>query len=110
MKQLIRLKSLSLYKCSTTILPDGDKEYTETLIDRYKCIVQELSDNIDASIYGSNINRMLRIASPKDELETYLKSKVNNTSDNISMYKIHYQNNVYKIISVRSKYIDLERE
>lgn len=114
MKQLIRLKEVSLYKYTIVITSDGDRQETSTLVGNYKVIIQELSDSVDASIYGSNINKMVRISSVRKLLENYLKPKLNNTADNISMYKIHYTNsagvNKFKIISVKDVYIDCERE
>lgn len=114
MKQLIRLKDVSLFKYSVVITADGDRQETATKIGDYKVIIQELSDSVDATIYGSNINKMVRISSVRDLLEKYLRPKLNNTDDNISMYKIHYTNdagiNKFKIISVKEKYIDCERE
>ena len=109
MKQLTRLKKVELDKITSIQTSDGGYTKTYTFVNFYKCIVQELSDAIDASIYGSNISKMLRISSVANELEQYLLTKLNTSSDNISKYLIGYSNANYKIVSVKSKYIDCER-
>jgi len=109
MKQLTRLESIDLYKIGKETLPDGDSQETETLIGSYKIIAQELNDNVSATIYGADINKILRISSVNKILEILLKEKLNNTSDNISKYRIHYGDSSYKVKDVKSKYIDIER-
>ena len=109
MKQLTRLESIDLYKVGKETLPDGDSQETETLIGTYKVITQELNDNVSATIYGADINKILRISSVNKILEILLKEKLNNTSDNISKYRFHYNNSIYKVKDVKSKYIDIER-
>ena len=51
---------------------------------------------------------MYRISSPQRLLEKYLKPKINDTSDNISLYFIKYNNGLYKINVVRQNWIDIE--
>ena len=51
---------------------------------------------------------MLRIKTPLSNLEKLLKSKVNNTTDNISKYFIFINEAKYKIKAVNSKGIDIE--
>lgn len=70
---------------------------------------EELSDEISASIYGAEINKMIRITSLRYELETYLLPKVDNIEDNISNYFIFLNNHKYKIIAINSYRIDLKR-
>lgn len=109
MKQLTRLESIQLYSLGKTTLPDGDTQETETLVGNYKVVAQELNDNVSATIYGANINKIIRISSVNKILEILLKEKLNNTSDNISKYRITYGTSKYKIVDVKSKYIDIER-
>lgn len=77
-------------------------------INTYKVQIQELTDEISASIYGATINKMFRVNSIKHVLETYLKSKANNKIDNLSKYCILYDNMIYKISTVRKEWIDIE--
>lgn len=79
------------------------------LIKEYRIQVQVLQDTITSTIYGSNINKMLRIASPLHDLENYLLPKVANKEDNTSLYYIFYKDVQYKIVAVTSAYIDIER-
>lgn len=109
MKRLINLESIELYKLDKIILDDGDSKEEETNIGSYRVIVQEVNDKISANIYGANINKMLRIGSVNRILEILLKEKVNNSSDNISKYRISYGDSKYKVVDVKSKYIDIER-
>lgn len=108
-KRLIDLVECNLIKITPNTLPDGDIVDVETNIGTYKVTIQELNDNVSASIYGANITDMVRISSINGILEMLLKSKLNNTSDNISKYQILYDNTYYKIKNVKSKYIDIER-
>lgn len=109
MKQLTRLESVNLNKIGKETLPDGDFKEIETLVGSYKVIIQELNDDVSATIYGADVNKILRISSVNKILEILLKEKLNNTSDNISKYRISYNNSSYKVKDVKSKYIDIER-
>ena len=102
------LENAYLKKATKTKQENGT--YIETFIDVeiYRVQEQELDDEISASIYGANINKMLRIKSVRNELENYLYTKVNNKQDNISFYYIEINNRRYKIVSVNAKGIDLE--
>ena len=71
--------------------------------------IKELNDNVSATIYGADINKILRISSVNKILEILLKEKLNNSSDNISKYRISYDTSKYKVKDVKSKYIDIER-
>lgn len=75
--------------------------------ENYTIFKQELNDEISASIYGADINSMLRISTIKSKLETFLKQKVNNSSDNISKYYIFIGNIKYRIKSVKKNWIDI---
>lgn len=109
MKQLIKLTNCELYKIVKTRTPDGDYADVQNKVGDYKVTTQELTDNVSANIYGANITKMLRISSIHKILEILLKSKLNNTSDNVSKYNISLDGILYKIVNVKSKYIDIER-
>ena len=109
MKQLTRLESIELYRIGKETLPDGDVQETETQIGTYKVVIQELNDNVSATIYGADINKILRISSVNKILEILLKEKLNNTFDNISKYKISYGNNKYKVKDIKTRYIDIKK-
>lgn len=78
-------------------------------LDIYNVSKKELTDQVDADIYGASISNMLRIASPLKNLETLLYSKVNNKEDNISKYKFNLDGIDYKIKAVKMSGIDIER-
>lgn len=110
MKQLTRLETIKLYKENVNTLEDGDFEKQLEEVGSYKVISQELDDNVSATVYGSDLDKMIRISSVNKILEILLKSKMNNTEDNITKYKLSFDNtNFYKIKIVKSKYIDIER-
>ena len=107
---LIRyLKEIELHHADKKKMPTGNHINEYTLIGKYRVQKQTLEDSITATIYGANISKMLRIATPKHDLESFLIPKVDNKKDNISQYYI-YDNGVrYKIVVVRDAYIDIER-
>lgn len=107
--QLMYLKDIALKKATSTKQTNGAYIDTYTLVDNYKVQLQQLTDEISVSMYGANINKMLRISSPKKVLETYLSTKnIGNEDDNISKYYIFYNGIVYKIVAVRERWIDVE--
>lgn len=75
----------------------------------YKVQKQNLTDEISASIYGADINKMLKISTPLGNLEKLLLDKVDNEEDNISLYFITINNTRYKIKSVTDDSITIER-
>ena len=105
----------NLNKC---VLKKAIKERTNTgnlVVSEYEVVkefrIQEqiLQDEVTSTIYGSDVNKMLRIASPLHSLERYLLPKVDNIEDNISDYYIFYKGIQYKIIAVRSYFMDISR-
>lgn len=107
---LKNLKSITLLT-----ITDREKQANGTFKDIYSEIgsynitKQELTDQVDANIYGASINNMLRISSPLKNLEELLYSKVNNKEDNISKYKFNLDGIDYKIRAVKMSGIDIER-
>ena len=79
------------------------------LVKKYRIQEQILQDQITSTIYGSDVNKMRRIATPLHDLEKYLLPKVDNVEDNISNYYIFYKGMQYKIIAVRDYFIDIKR-
>lgn len=97
------LKNVTLKKTTIKKQPNGSrKEEFETIKD-YKVQIQEMDDEINASVYGASIMNMLRIKTPLGNLESYLNEKINNEEDNISKYYIFIENRKYRIKSVNSK-------
>lgn len=99
-------------------LKKGIKERTATgnlivskyeKINDYRIQEQTLQDEVTSTIYGADVNKMLRVASPLHRLERYLLPKVDNVNDNVSDYYLFYKDVQYKIVAVRSYYIDLKR-
>ena len=78
-------------------------------IDDYRIQEQTLQDEVTSTIYGADVNKMLRIASPLHRLERYLLPKVDNIDDNVSFYYLFYKGIQYKIVAVRDYYIDIKR-
>lgn len=102
------LKTITLKKSTIIKQENGSRIEEYETIGEYKVQKQELDDQISASIYGANIVNMCRIKSPISDLENLLKSKLNNTTDNISKYFIFMDNSKYRIKSVNSKGIEIE--
>ena len=99
------LKKATKYKTITGNIINASYE----TIKEYAIQEQVLQDEITSTIYGSDVNKMLRIASPLHDLEAYLIDKVDNKEDNISLYYIFYKGKQYKIVAVREFYIDMSR-
>lgn len=78
------------------------------VIKKYRIQEQVLQDEVTSTIYGSDVNKMLRIATPLHDLESYLLPKVDNVEDNVSLYYIFYKGKQYKIVAVRDYFIDLK--
>ena len=103
------LKNIVLKKAIKQKQTNGAYVDSYIIDSTYQVETQELNDNISSSIYGANINKMLRIKSPKATLEKYLKTKVNNKEDNITKYYVFLDDVQYSITSVRNGWVDIER-
>ena len=108
MKQLRYLVDIELDKETKTKQPNGLKISSYEKVQDYKVQVQELTDQISASIYGADVNRMYRVSSPHNVLENFLKSKVNESSDNVSLYTLLLNGWRYRIVVVRNNWVDIE--
>ena len=87
---------------------NGKSISTYSKVEDYKVQIQELTDEVSAQIYGADVVRMLRVSSPFHALEEFLYSKVNNSSDNISLYTLLINGFRYKVKVVRSHWVDIE--
>ena len=108
MKQLRYLINAQLDKATRFKEDNGVTTVSYSQINIFTIQQQELTDEISASIYGANVNRMLRVSSPHCELESYLKDKVNNTADNVSLYSLLIDGFRYKIVAVKKNWVDIE--
>ena len=103
------LKPITLKKAYKEKQANGTYKNSYTDINSYRVQMQSLTDDeVSATIYGANINKMLRLSSPLGNLEEYLLPKVDNKEDNISNYYIDYKTKTYKIVAVSDDRIDIE--
>ena len=102
------LKPVILKKSTIVKQANGSRKEEYETIDTYKVQIQELDDEVSASIYGASLVNMLRLKSPNSNFENVLKEKLNNNSDNISKYAIFIEDRKYKIKAVNKKGIDIE--
>lgn len=106
--QLRYKKNITLKKATYQRQDNGSKLAKYENIDSYIVQQQEITDELSATIYGSDINSMLRMTSIKNNLEKFLKEKINNSEDNISNYFIEMDNKLYKVVSAKSEYVDIK--
>lgn len=106
--QLRYLESVVLKKATKVKQNNGSYVNTYEVINNYNVRVEEITDEASITIYGTAVNKMYRLSSPRQELESYLKTKLNDSSDNISKYYISYNNGLYKISTVRKNWVDIE--
>ena len=97
------LKSTNVKQPNGTYIKDFDK------ITSYKIVKKDLNDQISATIYGANIDKMLSVSTPLGDLEKFLLTKVNNKQDNISLYFIEIDEVKYKVKSVTDYNVIVER-
>lgn len=109
MKLLRYLEEVALYKLTKTKQPNGSYVNDYKLVSKYKVQKQNLNDQVSATIYGANITKMFKISTPLLSLEKYLLPKVDNKEDNISLYTIKINDNMYRIRSVLESGIEVER-
>ena len=108
MKQLRRLSEVTLQKSNKAKRANGTRQTAYEDIETYHVIAEEITDSIYASIYGSNLSKMLRISSPLTSLESFLKGKNTDGTDNLSLYFILVGNKRYKITAVMNNWVDIE--
>ena len=107
---LIRyLTTITLKKAIPKKQTNGTYKDTYQYINDYRVMKQELTSEVDAEVYGSDINKMVRIKTPKGDLENYLYTRLNNKEDNVSKYTIFDGDTKYKIVAVNPNRVDIER-
>lgn len=109
MKLLRYLKEVNLLKSTNIKQPNGTFKKTFDIINSYKVSIKTLDDEVNATIYGANIEKMKSISTALSDLENYLIPKVDNEEDNISLYFIQIDRTRYKINSVTSNEVKIER-
>jgi len=109
MKLIRYLQEIKLLKSVNTKQSNGTYIKAYSVIDTYNVQVRTLNNEIDATIYGANITRMLRVSSPLKDLEKLLMTKVDNKEDNISLYFLEIEDKKYKITAVTKNDITVER-
>lgn len=109
MKILKYLEKVNLLKSTKTKQPNGTYKKSFDNLNSYNIVKKNLKDQISATIYGANINKMLSISSPLGDLEKLLLTKVNNEEDNVSLYFIEIDEVKYKIKSVTNYNVIIER-
>jgi len=106
--QLRYLESVVLKKATKVKQNNGSYVNTYKVINNYNVRVEEITDEASITIYGATVNKMYRLSSPRQELESYLKTKLTDNSDNISKYYVSYNNGLYKVSVVRKNWVDIE--
>ncbi len=105
--QIRRMVPASVLEQSRVTNPDGSRGESYTVVANYPVIVQELTDEVSVATYGANVSKMIRISSPRENLAKWLKTRNNDTPDNISKYRIMIEGYRYKIVSVKTHWVDL---
>lgn len=109
MKLVRYLEEVTLMKAKKEKQPNGTYINTYEEVENYQVQKNTLNDEVSATVYGSNVVKMLAIGTPLHNLEAFLQQKVSNKEDNISLYFIKANNTMYKINSVTENSIMLER-
>lgn len=109
MKLIRYLESVRLLKSENVKQSNGTYIKSFTEIKKYNVSIKTLDDEVNATIYGANINKMFSMSTPLQNLENFLIPKVDNVEDNISLYLIEYNGSKYKIVSVTKNEIKVER-
>ena len=110
MKQLRYLKNIDLYYAIKVKQPNGAVITTDSLCGTYSVQFQELTDEVSATLYGAEMDKMYRISSYGYGLEAFLLAKTVPTVDNLSEYFIVSDDKKYKIKVVKNHWIDIEFE
>lgn len=108
MNQLRYLFSAELDVTTRTRQANGSMVESYSKVGDYIIRTQELTDEVSASIYGADVNRMMRVTSPRNALESFLASKMNVSNDNVSNYTLLIKGRRYRVLVVREHWIDVE--
>lgn len=107
MKQLRYLITAELDITVRAKQANGAVVETYSKIGSYIIQTQEIDDQVSASIYGADVNRMMRVSSPRYVLESFLASKMNVSADNVSIYSLIIKGRRYAVKAVREHWIDV---
>lgn len=107
--QLRYLQTVSLKRANKEKQSNGVYVDTYDLVKDYRVQLEDLSDEVSASIYGANLYKVKRLKSPNKVLEKYLSTKLNNEVDNISKYFLFIDNVIYKINDSQISGVTIER-
>ena len=108
--QLRYLQTVSLKKANKEKQSNGVYVDTYDLVKDYRVQLENLSDEVSASVYGANLYKVKKIKSPNKALEKYLSTKLNNEEDNISKYFIFIDDSIYKINDSQMSGVTIERK
>lgn len=92
-----RQELIIVYKATKTKQPNGALVNTYTEQMRTYCEHNSLQDQVSATIYGTDINNIIRLTSKDNTLNEFIESKMNSSEDNISMYYIEFKGVKHKI-------------
>lgn len=109
MKLIRYLQKVELVKSTNEKQANGEYIKSFNHVEYYRVQKKNLDDEVNATIYGANIIKMLNITTPLGDLEKFLMSKVDNKEDNISLYFIILNNTRYKINSAMESGVTIER-
>jgi len=110
MKLVRYLKEAKILKAVKEKQSNGSYVKSFQLVDTYNVQINTLEDEISATIYGANIDKMLSIMDSLERLYMFFIAKVDNIQDNISLYYVQIDNVKYKIKSVKESGIIIERD
>lgn len=110
MKLIRYLQEVQLIKSIKVKQNNGIYMKTFTEVGTYNVQINNLEDEISATVYGADINKMLNINDALGKLYEYLLPKVDNVQDNISLYYIKIDTIKYKIKAVKESGIIIERD
>lgn len=106
MNQLRYLKKCILLKGTKVKQANGNMIMSYELVREYDVQIQKVTDSISASIYGADINRVYRFLTPLKELETYLFTRFDYGTDNVTNYYLELESKRYKVVAINDNWVD----
>lgn len=106
--QLRYLKDIQLLLSERVKQANGSVIEVLSVVDTYSIQAQELDDSVSVSVYGADINTMLRLRSVRGDLEAFLAPKMAHESDNISKYFVALDGLKYRVVAVRQRGVDVQ--
>ena len=106
MKQLRYLKIAHLFKVTTTKQDNGELTESMEEVGEYYVQTNDVSSEVDATVYGADIYNITRFSSVRNKMEKYLTEHMNFTPDNISLYRIVLDGRLYQIRNVKKDWVD----